>query len=221
MNDSGSVIFDTTEKLELWRRHYAAIGSGGESLLAIDNQLCIMSPPPKITINNTENVLRMAKTKKPDFLEISLELFRVGGRPVGKIITKIFYFTIICGKCQKTGSATISIYKGKGDAMNTRNYRRLRMLETSFELFEEVIATKLLGQVEHKIGQQQRGFLAGRSTSDGIFILRQFEEKYRKVKRKLYCIFVDLAKPFDSVPRRVIWWVLKKLVVPEWIVKTI
>ena len=30
--------------------------------------------------------------------------------------------------------------------------------------------------------------------------------------------FVDLEKTFDWVPRKVIWWVLRKLVVEEWIV---
>ena len=55
----------------------------------------------------------------------------------------------------------------------------------------------------------------------GIFILRQFEEKYRRVKGNLYCIFVNLAKAFDSAPRRFIWWALKKFLVSEWIVKAI
>ena len=30
--------------------------------------------------------------------------------------------------------------------------------------------------------------------------------------------FVDLEKTFDCVPRKVIWWALRKLRVEEWIV---
>ena len=31
--------------------------------------------------------------------------------------------------------------------------------------------------------------------------------------------FVDLEKAFDPVPRKVIWWALRKLSVEEWIVR--
>ena len=33
--------------------------------------------------------------------------------------------------------------------------------------------------------------------------------------------FVDLKKAFDRVPRKVIWWVLRKLGVEEWIVRLV
>ena len=33
--------------------------------------------------------------------------------------------------------------------------------------------------------------------------------------------FVDLEKAFDGVPRKVIWWALRKLGVEEWIVRLV
>ena len=33
--------------------------------------------------------------------------------------------------------------------------------------------------------------------------------------------FVDLEKAFDQVPRKVIWWALRKLGVEEWIVRLV
>ena len=33
--------------------------------------------------------------------------------------------------------------------------------------------------------------------------------------------FVDLERAFDQVPRKVIWWVLRKLGVEEWIVRVV
>ena len=35
----------------------------------------------------------------------------------------------------------------------------------------------------------------------------------------LYFAFVDLEKAFDRVPRKVLWWALQKVGVPEWIVR--
>ena len=33
--------------------------------------------------------------------------------------------------------------------------------------------------------------------------------------------FADLEKAFDRVPRKVIWWAMRKLGVEEWIVKLV
>ena len=37
----------------------------------------------------------------------------------------------------------------------------------------------------------------------------------------MYFAFADLEKAFDSVPRKVIWWAMRKLGVDEWIIKVV
>ena len=54
---------------------------------------------------------------------------------------------------------------------------------------------------------------------DAIFILRQLQEKHLAKNRKLYFAFVDFEKAFDRVPRKVIWWAMRKLDIEEWIVQ--
>ena len=73
----------------------------------------------------------------------------------------------------------------------------------------------------HKINSMQFGFMAGKSTKDGIFIVRQLQEKYLARNKELWMAFVDLEKAFDRVPREVIWWALRCLGVDEWIVSMI
>ena len=57
----------------------------------------------------------------------------------------------------------------------------------------------------------QFGFMPGRGTTDAIFILIQLQEKHLAKNKKLYFAFVDLEKAFDRVPRKVIWWAMRKL----------
>ena len=71
------------------------------------------------------------------------------------------------------------------------------------------------------IDNSQFGFVQGRGTTDAIFVVRQLQEKYLTANKRLYMAFVDLEKAFDRVPRKVIWWVLRKLDVEEWIVRLV
>ena len=71
------------------------------------------------------------------------------------------------------------------------------------------------------IDNSQFGFIPGRGTTDAIFVVRQLQEKYLAANKRLYMAFVDLEKVFDRVPRKVIWWALRKLGMEEWIVQLV
>ena len=60
--------------------------------------------------------------------------------------------------------------------------------------------------------------MPGRGTTDAIFIARQLQEKILDKNKKLYFGFVDLEKAFNRVPRKVLWWAMHFVGVPEWIV---
>jgi len=57
----------------------------------------------------------------------------------------------------------------------------------------------------------QFGFVKGKRTTDTIFIVRQLQEKFRVIGKKLYFGFVDLEKAFDKIPKEVIRWAVRKL----------
>ena len=52
-------------------------------------------------------------------------------------------------------------------------------------------------------------------------VVRQLQEKYQAANKRLYMAFVDLENAFDQVPRKVIWWALRKHGVEEWIVRLV
>lgn len=118
-----------------------------------------------------------------------------------------------------TRSWMVSVYKGKGDAMECGSYRGIKLLEHAMKVFERVIEGRL--RKEGRIDQMQFGFCAGKGTTDAIFIVRQLQERYSEKKKDLWMAFVDLEKAFDRVPRDVLWWALREVGVEEWLIKVI
>ena len=113
----------------------------------------------------------------------------------------------------------VNVYKGKGDALTCGSYRGIKLLEHAMKVLERVIEGRVRKIV--KIDDMQFGFMAGWSTTDAIFIVRQLQEKYLAKNNELWMAFVDLEKAFDRLPREVVWWTLRYLGVDEWMVSVI
>ena len=116
-------------------------------------------------------------------------------------------------------SFIVCLYKGKDDALDRGNYRGLKLTEQAMKILERIV-DGLIRQVV-SIDDSQFGFVPGRGTTDAIFVVRQLQEKYLAVNKRLHMAFVDLEKAFDRVPQKVIWWALRKLGVEEWIVRLV
>ena len=65
------------------------------------------------------------------------------------------------------------------------------------------------------------GLCPGRGTKEAIFIPRQLKEKHLGKHKPLYFALVDLEQAFDRVPRKVLWWVIRRVGVEEWVISAI
>ena len=87
------------------------------------------------------------------------------------------------------------------------------------KVLERVVENRVRGSLD--LSDMQFGFRPGRGTMDAIFIVRQMQEKYLAKKKELWTAFVNLEKAFDCVPRKVVWWALRKVGIDEWLVNVI
>ncbi len=110
-------------------------------------------------------------------------------------------------------SVIVPIYKEKGDIQDCGNYRGIKLLSHTMKLWEKILESRI--REETSIGDEQFGFMPGRSTTDAVFALRQLLEKHREKRRGMHVIFIDLEKAYDRVPRQEVWRCMREKGVPE------
>ena len=108
----------------------------------------------------------------------------------------------------------VPIFK-RGNVDNPNNYRGISLLNILSKIFTSVLTNRLYNWAEQndRIRPEQAGFRRNYSTTDHIFTLRQIISNalYGERRQKIYCIFVDYQKAFDTVKRHVVWEILEKI----------
>ena len=126
-----------------------------------------------------------------------------------EFLTRLFNKLLVGGQMPKERrSVLIPIYKNKGDAQCCGNYRGIKLISDTMKIWERIIEVSLRDRVEISI--QQFKFMPGKGTTDATFALRMLMEKYRKSQRELHCVFVDIEKAYDRVPREELWYCMRK-----------
>ena len=224
LDDSGKLCVSDEDKKLAWEQHYERL-SNVEFPWNEDDlppAPAVHGPPIHIRLDMVEDAVKKLKSgKAPGRSGITGESIKAAGEPGAKhlqlLINTIVHETAT--PSEWSGSYLISLFKGKGSALERGNYRGLKLLEHTMKVLERIIEKLIRSTVD--LDAMQFGFRPGRGTTDAIFILRQLQEKYLAKSRNLYFAFVDLEKAFDRVPRKVLWWALRRVGVEEWIVNVV
>ena len=90
------------------------------------------------------------------------------------------------------------MYK-KGSKMDSRNYRGVLLLPTTYKILSNILLSRLMLYAQEIIGDHQCGFQSNSSTTDHIFCKRQILEKNWEYNEAVHQLFIDFKKAYDSV----------------------
>ena len=117
--------------------------------------------------------------------DIIIEMTDAAGDRVIGCMTSFFNHTIYIARVPYDchSSYIFSLFKGKGDALYCGNYRGLKLQEHWVEILEHFLSTNIgeLGCIKN----MQFGFMAGRGTTDLIFMLKKLQAGYFKIKKNI------------------------------------
>lgn len=107
----------------------------------------------------------------------------------------------------------------KEDRANCSNYRGISLLSMGYKLFAKILEKRMKPFYREAIGSYQAGFVEGRSTTDQLFIIRQYLEKFWEYNKESWHLFVDFKQAYDSIDRPTLWKIMASLGVPEKLIR--
>src|SRR5207249_1794847 len=122
------------------------------------------------------------------------EMIKAAGEAGVRWMTDLFNQVIAEGKIPDDWrkSLMVTVYEGKGDALDCGSYRGIKLLDHAMKVFERIIKKRLRTKVN--LDDMQFGFRPGRGTTDAIFIVRQLQEKYLCKSKELWRLLWTLKR---------------------------
>lgn len=157
-----------------------------------------------ITFEELQGAISSLKTgKASSFDQINNEMIKSLNPGMTNLILTLFNMCLSSGSYMWSKSVIIPLHK-KGPVSNPDNYRAISVCSCLGKLFSTVLLSRLITHRsnDHPDPPNQAGFTKGSQCADHIFVLMSIAEKYKKIKCKVYAVFVDLRKAFDLVCRQ-------------------
>ena len=107
-------------------------------------------------------------------------------------------------------SLLVLLYKGKGATCDPNAYRGISLLCAPYKLFTKIVKQRIEEKIEPKLSNWQFGFRKQRSTADAISAVLGRAKTAIDSKTRLFSLFVDYQKAFDSVDRSLLLRKLKE-----------
>ena len=157
--------------------------------------------------------------KSPGIDDILADMIKDGGDLVQQCLLWLFNCMLASHFPERLSVGLITAVYKSGDKFDMGNYRGITVGSVVAKLFAMILEQRIASWAEeHAVkAKGQARFSKDFLTTDNIFILRSLIDNQKQSRQKgkagkLYCCFVDFRKAFDTVPRAVLWQVLRNLV---------
>ena len=181
----GNLSLDDASKKLAWKQQYEYLlnieFSWSQNLSLVDH---VAGPAQFITPNDvlkSRSWMKNGKAAVPS--GVVAEILKAAPDICSKIIKDLMNAIICEGKIPADWSYSIivSLFKGKGDALNWNNYCGMKWTDLVQKVIERVVEIIIRETVN--IDEMQFGFGPGWGTTDAIFIFRQLENVFDRVPR--------------------------------------
>lgn len=155
------------------------------------------------TVPEVEGYISELKNKKaPGYDKIKSETLKEITKYISTPLTYLINKALSVGTWPESLKITIvkPVHKG-GDKTLPLNYRPISLITSITKIFEKVLKVRMLNFLnKHNIlSPQQFGFRQGKSTENAISLLTKHIYKALDNSRPSLCLFIDLAKAFDTI----------------------
>lgn len=209
-NESGIIITDKKEIANTFCKYFSEIGQNLANKIKIGTTMKL----PKTILSNSiyfshtneeevANTINELKSKKsPGVDKLRVETIKNIVEHIVKPITYIINSSLDSGIFPSAFKiAVIKPLHKSGDKTSVGNYRPISLLSNLAKIFEKILKKRIIEFMnKYKvISDQQYGFRQARSTQDAMAELTAKIYKAMDGNEQALCIFVDLAKAFDTV----------------------
>lgn len=220
--DNHRLLHTPDEILDRWREHFSDLLN--TSYPRDDSVIHLLPQHPVIhdldtvpTVGEISSAIqRLNNGKAPGSDAIPSEILKYGGSSITRLVTSLLQNIWETGEVPQDfkNAMVLPMYKNKGDKSCCDNYRGISLLSSTGKVLSTILNNRLTTIAEYHNPECQAGFRKNRGCNDMIFSLRQLQEKCIEQNQPLYICFVDFSKAFDTVPRDLLWEVLRKFGCP-------